>query len=516
MSYIRGVDREQSMLLPERVEDYVPGDHPVRFVDAFVEGLDLALCGFQRTEPKETGRPPFAPGDFLKLYLWGYLNQVRSSRRLERECARNLELMWLMRQLRPDFKTIADFRRDNAKAFKMVFRQFNLLCRELGLFGRELVAIDGTKLKAVNNPARYHDREKLHRELERIDAKLEEFLGAMEEADGQQCGQGGGGMEDFTQKIQRLRQRQGQCQQALHEMEQSGIEQVALTDPEAVRLHKAGIGYNGQIAVDDKHKLIAAQDVVNEPTDHGQLAPMAQAAKQELGVEKLKAVADGGYYNNVQIDQCGTLRVEACVPRPHKGSAAGAGLFEKEQFHYDAAADCYRCPGGESLGKESECLKRGQRHILYSNAQACRRCPLKGQCTPASYRRMMRWENEAALDRMHARVKAAPELIARRKALAEHPFGAIKFWMNQDAFLMRGLENVRAEFSLATLSYNMKRVFNIVGVPGLLCALRKRAGNTKSFLATLAHALDLRLSCHALWPRKTSRACKIQPLTLSA
>lgn len=475
MGYITGSDRSQGLLLPESLEEYIGRDHSVRFLDAFVDGLDLAQCGFGRTKPADTGRPPFSPGDLLKLYLWGYLNQTRSSRRLERECARNLEVIWLLRKLQPDFKTIADFRKDNAKAFKMVFRQFNLLCRELDLFGRELVAIDGTKLKAVNNPARNHTKSKLRDLLGRMDARLEEYLGAMDEADNQEQSAGADNVRELQKKIGALRERQRRHQETLEKLELSGESEVSLTDPDSRNIWKSGIGYNAQIAVDDKHKLIIAQEVVNDKTDYWQLAPMAQAAKEELGVETIKAVADGGYYERNNIAACEAHGVEAYVPRALKGSAAFAGRFDKTQFHYEATHDTYTCPAGATLEWESQTLKDGEPHFIYSHAKACRQCLLKAQCTPADYRRIMRWEGEAALDRMHPRVAAAPELIKRRKELVEHPFGSIKFWMNQHAFLMRGFVNVRAEFSLTTLAYNIKRVLNIVGVEKLLKALRKRS-----------------------------------------
>jgi transposase len=477
MSYITGVDRNQTMLLPETLEDYIAADHPVRFIDAFIDGLNLSQCGFGRTQPAATGRPPFAPGDLLKLYLWGYLNRTCSSRRLERECTRNLEVIWLMRKLQPDFKTIADFRKDNARAFKMVFRQFNLLCRDLDLFGKELVAIDGTKLKAVNNKSRNFSAQKLRALIERIDARLEEFLQALDAADSQEQAQELAPQEhpQIGQKIEALRERQKQYQEALAEMEKSGAHEISLTDPDSRRMGKVGVGYNGQIAVDDKHKLIVEQEVVNAPTDHEQLAPMAQAAREALGVEKIKAVADGGYYDNLGIAACEELGVETYVPRPRKGSAASAGRFDKTQFKYDAASESYLCPCGAKLEKETKWLKRGEPHVAYSNAAACRQCEHKAECTTADYRRVTRWEGEAALDRMHARAAAAPELIARRKALVEHPFGSIKFWMNQQAFLMRGLEKVRAEFSLSALAYNIKRVTNILGTGPLLEHLHKRA-----------------------------------------
>lgn len=489
MTHITGVDREQTMLLPETLEDYIAADHPVRLIDAFIDGLNLSQCGFARTEPAATGRPPYAPGDLLKLYLWGYLNQTRSSRRLESECTRNLEVLWLMRKLQPDFKTIADFRKDNAKAFKMVFRQFNLLCRELDLFGRELIAIDGTKLKAVNNPARNLSAEQLRVLIERIDARLEEFLQALDMADSQEQAQESAsrGRTQIGHKIEALRQRQQQYQQALQEMEKSGAGDISLTDPDSRRMRKVKVGYNGQIAVDDKHKLIVEAEVVNAPTDHEQLAPMAQAAKETLGVDKIKAVADGGYYDNAQIAACEAMGVETYLPRPRKGSCASEGRFDKTQFQYEAASDTYLCPCGAKLERETHWLKRGEPHIAYANANACRQCAHKSECTTADYRRVTRWEGEAALDRMHARVEGAPELVARRKALVEHPFGSIKFWMNQEALLMRGLEKVRAEFSLSALSYNFKRVINLIGSGPLLEHLNQRCG-AKKLAASSAHS----------------------------
>ena len=505
MSFILGMDRSQTLLLPESLEDYVGAQHPVRFLDAFVEGLDLAACGFARTQAADTGRPPFAPGDLLKLYLWGYLNKVRSSRRLELECGRNLELLWLLRKLQPDFKTIADFRKDNAGAFKKVFRQFNLLCRDLGLFGGEVVAIDGTKLKAVNNVARNFTPEKLRASLERIDARLAEFLAALDAGDRAEPPPAAAGAApvrgSLKEKIAVLRARQQCYQEALAAMEESGETQVSLTDPDSRRMRKVGVGYNGQIAVDAKHKLIAVAEVVNEPTDHEQLAPMAAAAKEALGVEQLKAVADGGYYDHAQIAACAALGVESYVPRPKKGSAEAGGRFGKEQFAYDAAADTYRCPGGQTLSREVEWLKRGEPHIAYANPEACRSCPLKEQCTTAAYRRITRWSGEAIVEAMHARVAAHPGMIAQRKTLVEHPFGSIKFWMEQRAFMMRGLEKVRGEFHLSALAYNMKRAINIVGMERLLEEVRRLLAAAAQRLEALLEALRARWHRdEAEWP----------------
>jgi transposase len=500
MSFITGMDRAQTLLLPESLEDYVSTQHPVRFLDAFVEGLDLATCGFARTEAAETGRPPFAPGDLLKLYLWGYLNKVRSSRRLELECGRNLEVLWLLRKLRPDFKTIADFRKENAAAFKKVFRQFHLLCRDLGLFGAEVVAIDGTKLKAVNNVARNFTPQKLRASLGRIDARLAEFLAALDAGDGADAPPSAAAAApvrgSLEEKIAVLRERQQRYQEALQGLEESGATQVSLTDPDSRRMRKVGVGYNAQIAVDARHKLIAAAEVTNEPTDHGQLAPMAAAAKEALGVEKLQAVADGGYYDHGQIAACAEIGVESYVPRPRKGSAEAGGRFGKEQFTYEASSDTYRCPEGHTLWREVEWLKRGEPHLAYANPEACRACPHQAQCTTAPYRRITRWAGEAVVEAMHARVAAHPEMIAQRKAIVEHPFGSIKFWQEQRTFMMRGLEKVRGEFHLSALAYNMKRVINIVGMERLLEAVRKFAVAAARLLGAFLETL------YARWHRE--------------
>lgn len=473
MSYISGINRSQEMLLPERLDDYVSPDHPVRFIDAFVDGLDLGRSGFVRMQPAKTGRPGYAPADLLKLYIWGYLNQVRSSRRLERECGRNLEAIWMLGKLRPDFKTIADFRKDNLKAFRAVFREFNLICREMSLFGKELAAIDGTKIKAVNNPARCVNAEKLQALIKRIDTQVEKYLSELDSTDQKEAhektaGQTPSDSRAFQKKIEALQKKQKRYQEALVTLEKSGSQEICLTDPESRRMWKVGVGYNVQIAVDAKHKLIAEQEVVQDPTDHGQLQSMALMTKESLGIETLKVVADGGYYDNVQIADCEKINVETYVPRPKKGSAEVEGRFGKGKFSYDAAADCYHCPGGAKIKPGSKFQKHGEPHTRYSNPSACGVCQLKEQCTKGPFRSIDRWDGEAALDQMHARTEANPDIIRKRKALVEHPFGTLKFWMNQSSFLMRGLEKVRAEFSLSALVYNLKRALNILGVKKLI------------------------------------------------
>lgn len=473
MKFIEGTERSQTILLPERVEDYVGAEHPVRVIEAFVEGLDLGKCGFGEV-PAATGRPGYREADLLKLYLWGYSNQVRSSRRLERECLRNLEVIWLMRQLRPDFKTIADFRKDHAKAFKKVFREFVLLCRELHLIGGALVAIDGTKLKAVNNPMRNLTVPQLKKVLARIDEQVNGFLNDLGQNDSAEAALENSSGVPMKEKLTALRKRQAELQAALAEMETSGATQVSLTDADSRRMHKARIGYNAQIAVDAEHHLIVASDVVNAPNDLNELSNMAQQAQEILKSEKLQVVADGGYYDQVEIARTEALGIEVHLPIPHKGSAAVEGRFEKSAFRFDAQNNCYHCPGGQQLHFQSEVLKRGQPHLIYSNSQACRACPIKAQCTRGADRRIFRWKNEAVLEALHARVNAHPQVLARRKAIVEHPFGTIKFWMGHSAFLTRGFENVQGEFSLSCLAYNFKRLISLMGITPLLELLKKK------------------------------------------
>ena len=481
MHHIQGCDRNQTLLLPNSVDDYIGPDNPVRFVDAFVEQLDLQEAGFCRVEPKDTGRPGYHPADLLKLYIYGYLNRVRSSRRLEAETRRNLEVMWLLRGLTPDFKTIADFRKDNRDAFKPVFRQFVLLCRELDLFGGELLAVDGTRLKAVNSTERNFTHAKLAKQIESIEQKLTDYLERLDRCDAQESEPSAARAERLTEKIAPLRTRQERCHAMLQELERTGESQISLTDPDsrAMAMHpKVGVGYNAQVAVDSKHKLIVEQEVTNAGSDLGLLAATASAAKEVLEAEHIKVVADSGYYQGEDIAACEGAGIEAYVARPQRGSAVREGLFRKEEFHYDAQNDVYICPGNQQLHPRYRSTGGEHDRIYYCNRDACRHCELKSRCTTNSYRQVARWTGEAVLDRMETRLKANPKILRQRREIVEHPFGSIKQWMNQCAFLMRGLEKVRAEFSLTALAYNMTRVLTIVGIESLLKVLKNAKNHT--------------------------------------
>ena len=477
MDYIRGVTRNQVILFPEAVEDYITEDNPVRFIDAFVASLDLAKLGFTRAQPAETGRPAYDPGDLLRLYLYGYLNRVRSSRMLEREAKVNLEVMWLLGKLRPDFKTIADFRRDNLAALKGACREFTLLCRKLKLFGGELVAIDGSKFKAVNNRRRNFNEARLSKAIKAMEQKIDGYLQSLDEADAADPDpdEPPPSTAELREKIQTLQERKAKYQALKQGLKESGAKQVSLTDRDArsMVMHQGSteVGYNVQTVVDDKHHLIVEHEVTNDPTDHAHLAEMALRAKATLGVEQLEVVADMGYYDGAEVKQCAEAGVTTYVPKPITSVNRKRGLFIKQDFTYDESKDCYRCPAGAELTYRYQSFEQG-RLIRYYKTSKCLTCPIKEQCTTnARGRRITRWVDEKFLDDMARRMRARPQLMRRRQQLSEPPFGTIKRAMNQGYFLMRGLNKVGAEMSLTVLSYNLKRVINILGVPKLIAAL---------------------------------------------
>jgi transposase len=474
MTHIAGPNRSQILLLPESLDDYVDRENPVRFIEAFVDGLDLNAAGFIRVAPKRTGRPGYDPADLLKLYIYGYLNRIRSGRRLEAETHRNIEVIWLLRHLKPDFKTIADFRRDNRKAFRPIFRQFVLLCQQMDLFGKELLAVDGTRIKAVNNKDRNFTRASLSKFIKLADAKLDDYLQRLDQSDAAESKTSGSRVENLAEKIAAIRARRTRCQEMLARLDQTGDDQISLTDPDsramAAHTHVA-VGYNIQVAVDTKHKLIVEQQVTNQVVDMGMLTQTAVAAKEVLGVEAIDAVADKGYFKIEDIEACEKAGIVPYVPRPQRGPSVKAGYFRKDEFHYDADGDSYVCPAGQRLYPYSSSLLRGLKKINYINKLACDDCKVRSHCTGGKFRTVSRLENEAVLDRMQARLDKRPDILHRRRETVEHPFGTIKQWMNQGAFLMRGLEKVRAEFSLTALAYNLRRALNIVGFEQLIAAV---------------------------------------------
>lgn len=473
MKHIQGISRAQPLLLPSCVDDYVGPDNVVRFIDAFVESLDLVAAGFDRAFPNATGRPGYDPSDLLKLYIYGYLNRVRSSRRLEAETHRNLEVIWLMRQLQPDFKTIADFRRENKTSFRKIFREFVVMCRSLDLFGTELIAVDGTRLKAVNSGQRNFTKAKLAKAMAESDERLARYLKQLDDADKDDTTPPAR-VDNLEEKISAIKERRARLEAHRAELQASGEDQISLTDPDARAMQSSsriGVGYNIQIAVDTKHKLIAEQQVHNNVSDLGLLSETANAARANLGVDHIDVVADRGYYKIEDIEACEAAGVTPYVPKPLRGSSVKNGFFTKEQFHYDADADNLICPGGQKLEPKYNSKIRDNDAMTYVNRKACKTCDLRVRCTNAAFRKVTRYANEAILDRMAERLTARPEVMDQRRESVEHPFGSIKQWMGQRDFLTRRIENVRGEFSLTALAYNIRRALTLVGVAGLMRAI---------------------------------------------
>ena len=477
MNHRTGLARAQALLLPETLEDYVAPDNPVRFLDAFVSSLDLFALGFPKAIAAYTGTPPYHPGDLLRLYLYGYLHRVRSSRALERECHRNLELIWLLRKLAPDFKTIADFRRDHRASFKLVHRQFHLLCHRLKLFGGELVALDGTKLAAVNSRDRNYHEKKLQELLVRADARLAEYTAALDAGDASASAVPKLTRAALEEKIAALREKKDGHEELLDQLKDGAEKQVSTTDGDARKMHASQgtvIGFNCQSAVDAQHKLIVAEDVTNEGTDLQQLSGMATEAKATLAVEALEVVADPGYYNNADVSVCVEKNITPFIKKPDTSANLARGLYAKKDFKYDAEKDVYVCPAGAELTHRFNTYEKG-RSLRYYRAKHCAQCPLKEKCTSnKSHRTITREEDEGLMETMAARVTAQPDKMSLRKALVEHPFGTIKRWFGYTYFLTKGLENVRAEWTLITLCYNLKRVLNIVSFAELMAAVRKK------------------------------------------
>jgi len=473
MNHRTGLDRSQTLLFPERLEDYVAGENPVRFLDAFVTALDLHTLGFAKARCADTGRPPYNPAALLKLYLYGYLHRVRSSRALEAECHRNVEVLWLLGKLTPDFKTIADFRKDNLKPLQAVARQFTLLCRKLELFGGELLAIDGSKFAAVNARDQNFNADKLQDLIARADARLAEYFQQLDTVDAAQPGAVACTSTELATKIAQLQERQDWHKELLAQLDDEQ-KQVSVTDPDTRKLptaHGTLVGYNAQLAVDAKHKLIAAADVTNEGTDLHQLASVALDAKANLALAKTEVLADAGYYNAAEVSRCLEHGITPYIPKADTSANTARGLYGKSQFKYDAIKDVYVCPANGTLTYRFATYELG-RELKYYRASGCKTCALKSRCTRnKANRTITREANEHLMEAMAARMQQAPEKFQLRKTLAEHPFGTIKRWFGYTHFLLKGLAKVQTEWSLTTLAYNLKRVLNLVSFEKLMAAV---------------------------------------------
>lgn len=471
--FIQGENRTQVTLLPESLDDYVTDTNPVRVVDVFVGELDLGKLGFEGVVPAETGRPAYHPADLLKIYIYGYLNRIQSSRRLEREAQRNVELMWLTGRLMPDFKTIANFRKDNGKAIRAVCRQFVVLCQQVGLFSEALIAIDGSKFKAVNNRDRNFTSAKLQRRMEEIESSINRYLSALDTADRQEPVIAQPKTERLHSKIAALKTKMQELKEIEVRLNETPDKQISLTDPDARSMMTRGtgiVGYNVQTAVDAKHHLIVAHEVTNDGSDRGQLSPMAKLARQAMGAEKLSVVADRGYFKSEEILACHQSDITVHVPKPMTSGAKADGRYNKTDFIYDTETDEYKCPAGQRLIWRYASVEKGLKLHTYWSSH-CQSCELKAQCTPSTQRRVRRWEHESVLENMQHRLDQAPEMMRIRKQTVEHPFGTLKAWMGATHFLTKTLPRVSTEMSLHVLAYNMKRVIKILGSAALMEAI---------------------------------------------
>jgi transposase len=475
--FVEGLDRGQSTIFPETLDDFVEAENPVRVIEEFVEALDLGALGFSGVDPKATGRPSYHPSVLLKLYIYGYLNRVQSSRRLEGEAGRNVEVMWLTGRLVPDHKTIADFRKDNGAAIRRVCSQFVALCRQLGLLAEASVAIDGSKFKAVNNRDRNFTSAKMKRRMAQIEESVARYLHQLDSSDRQEPSLAQTMRTTrLKEKIAKLKEEMQRLEELDAERRETADQQVSLTDPDARSMATSGrgsgvVGYNVQAAVDTEHHLIVAHDVTNVGSDRSQLSRMAKQTKAALAVDKLDAVADRGYFNGEEILACEEAGITVTLPKPMTSGNKAKGRFVKADFRYVAGEDVYICPAGERLKYYFTNEEKGLRLRRYWT-NACRTCPIKHRCTTGVQRRITRWEHEHVLEAVQRRLDEHPEKMRQRRETVEHPFGTIKARMGATHFLMKTLPRVATEMALHVLAYNLTRVMNILGTGPLMAAMR--------------------------------------------
>ena len=478
MRYNQGLDRSQATMFPAIMDEYITEDNPVRFLDAYIDTVDLSKFGFIHAEPKCTGRKPYNPADLLKLYIYGYLNHPRSGRKLERETHKNIEVIWLLRGLKPDFKTICDFRKDNRKGIKKVCREFILFCRELDLFSLELIGIDGSKFATVNHSKKAFTKAKLEKLVKEIDQSIDKYLEKIEQNDEKEKDINKPTVDQLKEKIKTLKKRKQTFQEYENELIKTGKKQIVITDPDS-RIMRTGhrgqdVCYNVQIAVDEKYKLIAAFDITNEENDVHQLHNMANKVKNQFQLDSLQTVADLGYVEKNEIKKCHDDNIECFLPEDKKSQNNKLNLYTNKDFKYDPENDCYMCPAKQQLKGTRFRVKNGKKEKVYWTS-ACRQCKQKSKCTRSKdIRHIYRWEHEDIIDNMRERVQMHPEIIAARRNMVEHPFGTIKHSMGHHYFLCKGLEMVKTEISLSILAYNIKRVLNIIGAKELIQIVKMR------------------------------------------
>lgn len=468
--FIQGQDRAQQTLFPGCLDDHVADDNPARVVDAYIDQLDLR--DFDSAQPADTGRPGYHPSTLLKIYLYGYLNRIQSSRRLEREAQRNVELMWLTGRLAPDFKTIADFRRDNGPSIRAACAQFILICRQLGLFAHAVAAIDGSKFKGVNARERNFTKGKLKRRVEQVEESIARYLQSLDAADLQEGEVAQAKAARLKDKIAAMKQQLARLQNLQADVLAAPDQQISLTDPDAramaTSMRGSGVvGYNVQAAVDTEHHLIVTHEVTNVVLDRSMLSKMAHLAKQAMGVDEIHVLADRGYFSGKEILACESVGAIPYVPKPYTSEAKAAGRFAKDDFTFNAADNTYRCPAGEALTYRFTSVEHDLNLDVYWTTK-CSECPIRSRCTTGDIRRIKRWEKEGVVDAMLKRLEGAPDSMNVRRRTVEHPFGTLKSWMGATHFLTKGLDNVATEMSLNVLAYNLKRMMAIIGVKPLI------------------------------------------------
>lgn len=496
-SYVKGTGRNQETILPKTIDEYVDKENPVRFIDAFVDTLDMNSLGFTHSEPKDTGRPPYNPSDFLKLYIHGYMKRMRSSRVLEDSCNTSLETIWLMKGLTPDFKTIADFRKDNVDRIKSVFKMFVSFLQDIDLVGGELASLDGSKFKACNARKRNFQRDKIESRLKKLEGRMEKYMKQLEKNDDELDNDDEDAdlikkrNEYLRAKLEKLKRSQQELRDVQRKLNESGKDEISLTDPDSRLMKNNGkieVAYNAELAVDKKEKIIVDYDVINEANDEQQLSPMAMDTKEVLGVEKLDVTADGGFVNFLQIKECVDNGITPYLPGSRlDGSNTGGGPipdpvnFAKDKFCYDEKRDIYTCPDGAELKfwTVRQPAEPGdiRRRVYTAEASVCNVCQFRAKCTSSKDKKrgriITRWEHQHVIDELIRKARNEPEKLDERVKLAEHPFATMKRALNQGYFLLRGLRKVKGEMGLTVLAYDVKRALNILGTSGLLAALAK-------------------------------------------
>lgn len=475
--FIKGENRNQATLFPERLDDYISENNSVRVIDVFVDSLKLKKLGFA-SKPTNKGRPGYDPALMLKLYVYGYLNRVQSSRRLEREAQRNVELMWLLGRLAPDFKTIADFRKDNGDAIKEVCAEFVLLCKRLDLFCDTEVAVDGSKFKAANNADRAFSKAKIKRRRENIEQSIDRYLESIKKADRQNTKESRNTKAHLKERLAKVKKEAKRLELLEKKLLKTPDKQLSLTDPDSRIMATRGrssvmVGYNVQSAVDTKNHLILAHEVTNIGHDRTQLSRMAKKAKAILEVDKLDVLADRGYYSGAEILACDEDDITAYLPKTLTSGNKAAGLYDRAEFIYDEETNTYRCPADQILPYRHRSFEAGKNiDTYYASNHVCAECSKKPLCTKGVHRRMRRWEHEYVIDKLDKRMANEPDRMGKRRSTVEHPFGTIKSWMGHTHFQMKTMARVGTEMSLHVLSYNLKRVISLLGVQNLIVAIQ--------------------------------------------